>query len=217
MEKKVVDDDMNEKTGWDYLDEIIKKVYDYEPIENYGTLISYKFGGPDPLPQISVYETKEYYHYITYGFSNIGEIKLNEDGSKPEYSGYGLELTLRVKKDQVKDFKWIAEMLQDYARYVFETGNYFSVNEFIGNDPDSIEGINPEMDSTITAFITTYDDKFGIVETPNGKIEFLQLVGITQPEFKKIVEKEISAKEMNLKLREADQSSMIDLYRQSIV
>lgn len=207
----------NKKTGWDYIDEIVKKEYDCEPVQNYSVLVSWKMGGNDPLSQISIYETEEYYHYITYGFSNLDEVKLKEDGSKPDYSGWGFELTLKIKKEQVKDFKWIAVRLQDYARYVFKTKRYFLSNQFIGSDPDSLDGINPEKDSTITAFVTTYDDKFGVQDTPNGKIEFLQLVGITQKEFKKIVEKELTPGKMIEKLKESEYGLINDLYRKDIL
>ena len=206
-----------EKEGWDYLDDILMDVYHCEPLETYGTIMPYGMGGDDPLPQVSVYETEEYYHYITYGFSNLGKVALNEDGTVPEYSGYGFELTLKVKKEQVNDLIWIVSLLQGYGRYIYETGNYFTANEYIGVDPDSTEGINPEKDSTITGFVTAYDNDFGIAETPNGKVEFVQLVGITQPELKKICEKEIRAKEMVEKLYELDSDLVTDLYRDSIV
>ena len=206
-----------EKEGWDYLDDILMNVYHRDPLETFGTLIPYGVGGNDPLPQVSVYETEKYYHYITYGFSNLGKVKLKDDGSVPEYSGYGFELTLKIKKEQVDNLIWIPALFQGYARYVYETGNYFTANQFIGVDPDSREGINPEKDSTITGFVTTYDKDFGIVETPNGKVEFIQLVGITQPELKKICEKEIRAKEMVEKLLELDSILVTDLYRKSIL
>ena len=136
--------DAIEKEGWNYLDDILMNVYHHDPLETFGTLIPYGASGNDPLLQVSVYEIEKYYHYITYGFSNLGKVKLKDDGSVPEYSEYGFELTLKIKKEQVGNLIQIPALFQGYARYVYETGNYFTANQLIGADPNSTEGLIPK-------------------------------------------------------------------------
>ena len=51
--------------GWDAIINEFEKLYpdQLEP-RHYGTLISWRLGGKDPLEGISVYETEDYWHFI---------------------------------------------------------------------------------------------------------------------------------------------------------
>lgn len=84
-----------EKEGWDYITDTFEKIYptQTEPL-HFGTLISYQLGGEDPLEGISVYDGGNFWHFVTYGFSELFE----KESENKEYSGYGFELTVKLKK-----------------------------------------------------------------------------------------------------------------------
>ena len=80
--------------GWDAIDKETKRVYpNQNNPKHYATLIKWKFGGPDPLDGISVYDAGDYWHFVTYGLSELYE-KESED---KEWSGYGMEFTFKLR------------------------------------------------------------------------------------------------------------------------
>ena len=104
-------------------------------------------------------------------------------------SGLGFELTLKLKKDGIrkrdKEYKNICGILQTLARMSFEDGDIFSPEEYIYTGQTT--GIDADGSSQITGFLTT-EDKLGTIDTPNGKVQFVQLVGATDAELKALVE-----------------------------
>ena len=54
--------------------------------------------------------------------------------------------------------------------------------------------------SNITGFIIIPDEKAGIIDTVNGKVEFIQFIGVTDNELKAIQNKETTVKELYEKL-----------------
>lgn len=165
--------------GWGAIDQALQKIYGEQEPHHYGTLISYMLGGNDPLDGISVYIAKEpieHWHYVTYGFSELYE-KESED---PEYSGFGFELTLRLAKaeDETEPPAWALNLLQNLARYVFNSGNVFRNGDYMDvNGPICLDS-----DTALTALAFTYDVELSSIDTPNGKVEFIQVVGITADE-----------------------------------
>ena len=67
--------------------------------KHYGTIISWRFGGNDPLDGINIYDGGDYYHFVTFGLSEIYE----KESENKEYSGFGFELTVKLKKDGLDD------------------------------------------------------------------------------------------------------------------
>ena len=60
--------------GWDSITNLCDKVYpNQENPKHYGTLISWRLGGNNPLQGISVYDGGDYWHFITYGLSELYE------------------------------------------------------------------------------------------------------------------------------------------------
>lgn len=167
------------KDGWNAIDRAMKNIYGDQEPEHYAPIISSMFGGNDPLDGISVYTAEEpvlHWHFVTYGFSELYEKEMED----AEYSGYGFELTFRLKKadDGEEPPAWALNFLQNLARYVFNSGNVFKNGDYMdANGPISLE---TDTDLTALAFIT--DPELPEMQTPNGKVEFLQLVGITSEE-----------------------------------
>lgn len=180
--------------GWKAIEQACLNMYpgQTDP-KHYGTLISWALGGDDPLDGISIYDGKEYYHFVTFGFSELYE----KESENKEYSGYGFELTVKLKKDGLKDeeaaIKGMCGILQEIARITFNEGDIFYPNEYIYTGQTT--GMDPDGKSLITGFITQLD-KLGEIETPNGKVQFVELIGATDAELKAIVNKEIRVREL---------------------
>jgi hypothetical protein len=70
---------------------------------------------------------------------------------------------------------WPIQVLQNLARYVFQTRNPFGVGHHMNlNSP-----IDRSQPTDIRAVLFTQDPVLKDLQTPNGKLTFLQMVGIT--------------------------------------
>ena len=60
--------------GWDAITATFEEIYpgQTEP-KHYAALIKWRFGGNDPLDGISIYDGGDYWHFVTYGLSEIYE------------------------------------------------------------------------------------------------------------------------------------------------
>jgi len=177
--------DMPETSGWDAITQAMLALYpgQTDPI-HYAPVLSYRLGGNDPLDGISIYDGGSYYHFVTYGFSELYE----KESQHAAYSGLGFELTLKLKKDGIrkrdKEYKNICGILQTLARMSFEDGDIFSPEEYIYTGQTT--GIDADGSSQITGFLTM-EDALSTMDTPNGKVQFVQLVGATDAELKALV------------------------------
>lgn len=157
-----------------------------------------RFGGPDPLDGISIYDGGDYWHFVTYGFSELYE-KECED---PEYSGFGMEMTFKLQKASCEDaeaeIRCVCGILQSLARLTFQSNEVFLPHEYIYTRQTS--GIDANQKSNITGFITVPETKIEKIHTPNGLVLFVELVGATDSELKAIYEKKLSVNELYEKL-----------------
>ena len=63
-----------ETPGWDAIDEEAKRIYPgQDNPKHYAALIKWRFGGPDPLDGISIFDGGDYWHFVTYGLSELYE------------------------------------------------------------------------------------------------------------------------------------------------
>ena len=165
--------------GWDAVDQALTQVYGEQEPKHYGTMIPYSLGGQDPLDGISAYKSETpipHWHFVTYGFSELYEKELENE----EYSGYGFELTFRLVRSEDEDEPpaWALNLLQNMGRYVFNSGNVFRTGDYL----DANGPICLDADTQLTALAFTHDPELAEMDTPNGKVEFIQMVGITEDE-----------------------------------
>ena len=92
----------------------------------------------------------------------------------------------------------ICNILQTIARITFNNSELFLPYQFIYSG--QTEGIDSKQKSNITGFITIHDTDFNTINTPNGKVEFVELIGATDAELLKLKNKEMSVKELYEKL-----------------
>lgn len=214
MNKDENKDDLEEIncSGWDAITNECDKVYpNQENPKHYGTLIRWSLGGNDPLDGISVYDAGTYWHFVTYGLSELYEKETDD----LEYSGYGMEFTFKLKKDNYEneesEIRCICNILQSIARITFNKGELFNPYEYIYTGQKV--GIDSKQQSNITGFITIPDDKFRTLNTPNGKLEFVEFIGVTKEEIEAVKNKEITVKDLYEKLG----SNITDYNRKSVL
>ena len=194
VEKKHTEKDEVVMDGWKAIEKACLKMYPGQTnTKHYGTIIKWSLGGNDPLDGISIYDGGEYYQFVTFGLSELYE-KENEN---EEYSGYGFELTVKLKKDGLEDeeagIRGMCGILQAIARLTYNEGDIFQPDEYIYTGQTT--GMDPAGKSLITGFITQLD-KLGEIETPNGKVQFVELIGATDTELKAIIDKKLRVKEL---------------------
>lgn len=187
------------KLGWDYITKEFERIYpEQKNPRHYGTLVSFTFGGKDPLDGISIYDGGDYFHFVTYGLSEIYE----KESSDKENSGYGMEFTFKLKKgcydDEEYELKAFCGVLQSIARYTFLDGEIFLPFEYLYTGQK--EGIDTKMKSSLTGFITVPDSIINTIDTVNGKVQFVSFVGVTDKELLAVHNKELTVKELYEKL-----------------
>lgn len=198
--------------GWDAITNECERVYpNQKNPKHYGTLVSYRLGGNDPLDGISVYDGGDYWHFVTYGLSEL----YDKESDIEEVSGYGMEFTFKLKKDNYEneenEIQCVCGILQSIARITFTKGELFNVYEYLYTGQTT--GIDSKQKSNITGFITVPDDKFKEINTPNGKVCFVEFVGVTDNELKAIHDKEIRVKELYEKIG----TDVTNYNRQSVI
>ena len=182
--KKTYDEE--DAVGWLSIDKTLQKVYGETEPRHYGPLcgLHYIAGGSDPIDGASVYdsENQEFHrHIVSYGMS---ELYYDESKAGGEFSKWGFEFTFRIKpfEEDKNDPLWAVQIMNNLARYVFESGRWFEENQFIpANGPIRL---NTETD--IVGIVFTLDPELGKIETPHGEVAFIQMVGITSKELEQL-------------------------------
>lgn len=169
--------------GWDAIDTALASVYGEQEPEHFASVIKYMIGGPDPIDGTSIYKSaKQTYHkhLISYGMS---ELYFAPDKAEGEFSGWGFEFTFRVKSTEGEEQpKWAISLMNNLARYVFQSGNWFEEFHYIpANGP-----IKLDYPTDIVGLIFVTDPELGTIATPHGQLTFLQMVGITTSELERI-------------------------------
>ena len=199
--------------GWEAIDAEFNRIYpDQSNPLHYGTVIKYMLGGPDPLDGISVYDAGDFWHFVSYGLSEL----YTKESEDPEYSGYGIELTFKLKKsnNDEEEIKNGCGLLQYVARYIFQTGKVVLPEEYIYTK--QTVGIDAQQKSNLTGFLTAADDLANTIDTPHEKVEFVTLIGATDAELRSVYESETSKLEVNKLLQELG-NQLTDYNRQPLV
>ncbi|WWW36681.1 suppressor of fused domain protein [Stenotrophomonas rhizophila] len=168
--------------GWDAINAALVALYPGQEPRHFGTALPHTLGGNDPLDGISVYwaeSPRPHWHYVTYGFSEL----YNKQSDDAADSGYGFELTFRLAAapGQGPDDAppvWPMNLLQNLARYVFSSGNVFEA----GHHLDANGPIALDTDTVLRHLALVEDPQLPARDTPNGRVRFLQVVGLADDE-----------------------------------
>jgi suppressor of fused len=165
--------------GWDAIDSAMRKLYGNQEPQHWAAVVPAFLGGPDPLQGVSAFRADAalpHWHYVTYGFTELYQ----KEWKDSEYSGFGFELTFRLARgDSIEAPVWPVVLLQNLARYIFETGRFFAPGQHTTlNGPIALD-----EKTDIWAALFVQDPQLPPISSHNGRFEFVQLVGITEDEY----------------------------------
>jgi hypothetical protein len=150
--------------------------YDVRPT-HWGTHRPMEQGGEDPLDGVSAFAAENHWHYVTYGLTQLTE-QTGSFPAQPGMSGFGFELTFRLRRESQAPPVWPVEMLQRLARYVFRSSNPLRPGDHMAlNGP--LAGSDR---SALQAVLFTLDPQLAPITTRHGEVRFVQVVGITLDE-----------------------------------
>jgi hypothetical protein len=168
-----VDED-DEAPGWDALDEAIGELFGRQEPLSYAPTDTLPGEG---LSAVNLYrDGRDRWFLHTVGLSSLFDKPEDED---PDVSGWGIELTMRVPRADQSPPEWAVMILRRLADYVFETGRVFAAGHRMAVSPPEGEGIEG---SQLKAFAFAPDPALDHVDTPNGRVDLLTVVGITLDE-----------------------------------
>lgn len=172
----------DDAVGWLAIDQKVAEIYGDKEPRHYAPPLHYILGGQDPIDGTSIYDSQKqefHRHFISYGMS---ELYYNEDAAEGEFSKWGFEFTFRLKpfEEDDNDPVWVIEVMNNLARYVYESQHWFEEYHFVpANGPIRTETKNP---IDIVGLVFALDPELGKIDTPHGEVSFLQMVGITSKE-----------------------------------
>lgn len=198
--------------GWMEIDSKLESFYPEQEPSHYAPMIKYILGGNDPLDGISYYHSDihlPHYHAVSYGFSNL---YYDEKALGGEFSKWGFELTYRTFPYHLdKELPFYAgNVMQNLARYVYESERWFEPYHYIPLN----SSIRLDSDTKIKALLFVMDPELGEIDTLYGKLQFLQMVGITETEYQKILDGQYTPKELINKAKETNPLLITDLNRE---
>ncbi len=168
--------------GWDAIRAALAGLYPGQTPRHHGSALPWTLGGDDPLDGISVYWAavpRPHWHYVTFGFSEL----FAKQSQDPAVSGFGFELTLRLTappdaRSADTPPTWPMNLLQNLARYVFETGNVLEQ----GHHLDANGPIALEHRTLLRHLAFMQDPQLPPIDTVNGRLQFLQVIGLADGE-----------------------------------
>lgn len=197
LEEKRKEYELSEKMrtrGRDMIYETFDNLYHKKPFDCLAPMHHWKATGKDPLEVVEMYDAGDYWHFVSLGLSELYE-KVSDD---PEISGFGMELTFKLKKDDSIGFdeekEAIYNNMQIIATAAYIDGMIFKPYEYIYTE--QTDGIDYNHKSNLVGFITIPDPSVAPMMTPNGKVEFIELIGVTKEEMDKLINKELTVKEL---------------------
>jgi Suppressor of fused protein (SUFU) len=165
--------------GWEEIDVVFDQLYGNQNPAHFGTELNKRamFGGDQYLDGYSIYESSNgYKHILTYGMS---ELYVNKDAFAGEWSGWGYEMTFKLNAESAEDCLWACDVLANLARYTYTQKRFFESLQFVAGNGTSI---HYGVDSDITALLVVNDTEAKGIDTVHGRVNFLQIVGITERE-----------------------------------
>lgn len=162
----------DEAPGWDAIDAALSALYPSVMPVHVAPGLGVAFGSG--VQGISAYAASKHWHYVTYGLSELW-VKETED---PETSGFGYEFTMRVPRSErdAQPPEWPFTLLEKLAQTVRQGSDYWTGHRVEVGGP--IDGKR----SRLIAIALVLDPELGSINTPNGNVTFLQLVGVTADE-----------------------------------
>jgi hypothetical protein len=171
--------------GWDAINSRLAEVYGGQEPKHWGSVIKYMIGGPDPLDGISAYECQDggvpHLHFCTYGYSSL---YYDEESVGGECSRFGFEMTFRLANSLplTEQPNWVLNLLNNLARYVFQSERWFEQYHWI----PALGPLRIDYPTDLVGLAFVLDPTLESIETPHGRVEFIQALGITAKELESL-------------------------------
>lgn len=169
----------DDSPGWDAIDGALAPLYAGIEPKHYAPAVSPFLGGSSPLHGISAYRRTgpvPHWHFVTYGFSEL----FAKEWDDVAVSGFGFELTFRLAAaaGAATPPAWALDFLQNLGRYVFGRGTPFAAGHYLNlNGPIAVGS-----ETAIRSIAFVDDPELPPIDTPHGRVGFLQVCGITVDE-----------------------------------
>lgn len=143
--------------------------------------------GQDGPYAINVYRDADSWLYVTYGLSDLfGTFERDPEAApepdQPLWSGFGFELTMRVVDPASEPPAWPLRLLTELGEYVHDTGRVFEHGHRMDAGQPITGGSPP---TRLTTLLFACDPVLGTIETPFGRVDFIEAVGATEPELER--------------------------------
>lgn len=208
---KRMEEDSSWAPGWEAIDGEFQRLYPGQTPVHYASASRAVFGGNSFLDGISIYHSSKYFlHLVTYGMS---ELYAEPDSLGGEWSKWGYEMTMKLQGEEPESCRWAMDLLGNLARYTYTQKRFLEPWQYI----DLKGPICPGKNTAITALITVPDTEAETQDTLYGRLEFIQLVGITQEELQAIGGKRENIRRLAELLREREPNLVIDLERPPVI
>lgn len=182
---KRMNEDEEWAPGWEAIEAEFSRLYPGQESAHFATMMPKRaiFGGDQYLDGMSFYTSpKGYLHLVSFGMTSL---YAEEESFGGEYNGWGYEMTMKLRGTDPNEYLWAADMMLNLARYTYTSKRWFENEQFIAGNGSSL---HIGTDSAITALITVFDTEAQTLDTIYGETQFIQLVGITEPELTAIKE-----------------------------
>lgn len=138
-----------------------------------------------PVESIAVFRVEEpapHWHLVSCGLSELYDKKF----ISPEVSGFGFELTMRVplREGEENPPSWPIQLLRNLGRYLTVARQPFAEGEHM----NAHAPLALDEPCTLTAVCFLEDPALGAIQTPNGSLRFLQVLGLTEDELEAVMD-----------------------------
>lgn len=165
--------------GWEAVEAPFKALYPGQEPTHMATTMAARamFGGDAYLDGASIYSSpRGYQHVVSFGMSTL---YADPDAYGGEHSGWGYEMTAKVAVPTPADAVFAIDTMGHLARYTYTAKRWFEPYQSIAG---SGEPIQEGTTSSLTALLVVPDTEVAGVDSVHGRLDFLQLVGITEAE-----------------------------------
>ena len=165
--------------GWDAIEAAFRGLYPAQaPPRYFGTS-----GGEPPnscVWGVSAYRAPARWHLVTLGLSELWA----KQSDQPDTSGWGFELTIRLPRGdrETEPPGWAVKLLKVVGDSVYRTGKPLAE----GSRLDIGAPITMPLISNLEALALTRDSELPILQTPNGRVEFLLVLGIRRDQLEQM-------------------------------
>lgn len=196
--------------GWDAIDVVFDQLYPNQEPAHFGTNLHSRamFGGDEYIDGYSIYQSPNgYKHIVTYGMT---ELYVDEQAVGGEWSGWGYEMTIKLSEEETEDCLWAISMLSNLARYTNTQKRPFEPLQYVAGNGGSL---HIGVESSITALLIVEDTEILGIDSIHGRVDFIQLVGITQRELDMLIKDPTNAEILVEKMKKENPNLVTDMNR----